>query len=178
MEFESIADRLKFFLSERPILSEKIYLAGNATILGKVTIGAGSSVWYQSVIRADLNEIIIGECTNIQDGSILHVADQFPLVIGDYVTCGHRAVIHACTIGNSVLIGMGAIVMDGTIVGSGSIIGANTLVTKGSVIPPGSVVLGSPGKVIRPVTIKEGQEIQQLAKKYVAVSAFYRDSGQ
>ena len=174
MKSELVTDRLERFLSEKLVISEDAYVASNATILGKVTIGTSSSIWFQTVIRADINEIVIGKYSNIQDGSVLHVADQFPLIIGDYVSCGHRAIVHACTIGDRVLIGMGAVVMDGAIVGSGSIIGANTLVTKGFVIPPGSLVLGSPGKVIRSVTADEETEIKQLAEKYVAASSYYR----
>jgi gamma-carbonic anhydrase len=175
MKFESVTERLKFFLAEKPVLDQSVYLAENATVLGKVTIGARSSVWFHSVIRADINEIAIGERTNLQDGSILHVADQFPLFVGDFVSCGHRAILHACTIGNGVLIGMGAVVMDGAIVGDGSIIGANTLVTKGSIIPPGSVVMGSPGKVVRAAKMEEQVAIRNLAEKYVAIAGYYQD---
>ena len=174
MKFEWVTDCLGRFLSEKPVISEDVYVAPNTTILGKVTIGTSSSVWFQTVIRADINEIVIGKCSNIQDGSVLHVADQFPLIIGDYVSCGHRAIVHACTIGDRVLIGMGAVVMDGATVGSGSIIGAHTLVTKGSVIPPRSLVLGSPGKMIRSLTTDEEAGIKQLAEKYVVVSGYYR----
>jgi carbonic anhydrase/acetyltransferase-like protein (isoleucine patch superfamily) len=174
MKFELVTDCLGRFLSEKPVISKDVYVAPNTTILGKVTIGTSSSVWFQTVIRADINEIVIGKCSNIQDGSVLHVADRFPLIIGDYVSCGHRAIVHACTIGDRVLIGMGAVVMDGATVGSGSIIGAHTLVTKGSVIPPRSLVLGSPGKIIRSLTTDEEAGIKHLAEKYVAVSGHYR----
>ena len=174
MEFHPVLERLDRFLAAKPVISEDVYIAPNATILGKVSIRSESSVWFQSVIRADINEIRIGQKTNIQDGSILHVADRYGLTIGDQVCCGHRAILHACTIGDRVLIGMGAIVMDGAEVGTGSIIGATTLVTKNARIPPGSLVLGSPGEVVRTLTPGEQKGIEELAEKYVAVAKHYR----
>jgi gamma-carbonic anhydrase len=173
MEFHPVLERLGQFLEARPIISDDVYMAPNATVLGKVSIRSGSSVWFQCVIRADINEIRIGERTNIQDGSILHVADRYGLTIGDRVCCGHRAILHACTIGDSVLIGMGAIVLDGAEVGTGSIVGAGALITKGTRIPPGSLVLGSPGKVVRRLTPDEQQGIEALAEKYVVVAKRY-----
>jgi gamma-carbonic anhydrase len=173
MEFHPVLERLGWFLEAKPIISDDVYVAPNATILGKVSIRSGSSVWFQSVIRADINEIRIGEKTNIQDGSILHVADRYGLTIGDQVCCGHRAILHACTIGDRVLIGMGAIVMDGAEIGTGSIIGASTLITKDARIPPGSLVLGSPGNVVRTLTPGEQKRIEELAEKYVAIAKHY-----
>jgi gamma-carbonic anhydrase len=173
MEFHPVLERLGRFLEANPTISDDVYVAPNATILGQVSIRSGSSVWFQSVIRADINEIRIGEKTNIQDGSILHVADRYGLTIGDQVCCGHRAILHACMIGDRVLIGMGAIVLDGAEVGIGSIIGAGTLITKDSRIPPGSLVLGSPGKVVRTLRPSEQKGIEELAEKYVAVAKHY-----
>jgi carbonic anhydrase/acetyltransferase-like protein (isoleucine patch superfamily) len=170
VEFHPVLERLDRFLAEKPVISEDVYIAPDATILGKVSIRSESSVWFQSVIRADINEIRIGQKTNIQDGSILHVADRFGLTIGDQVCCGHRAILHACTIGDRVLIGMGAIVMDG----AGSIIGASTLIPKSARLPPGSLILGSPGRVVRTLTDSEQQGIEELAEKYVAVARHYR----
>lgn len=173
MDFHPVLERLGRFLEAKPSISDGVYIAPNATILGKVSVRSGSSVWFQSVIRADINEIRIGEKTNIQDGSILHVADRYGLTMGDQVCCGHRAILHACTIGDRVLIGMSAVVMDGAEVGNGSIIGANTLITKETRIPPGSLVLGSPGKVVRPLTLGEQRGIEDLAEKYAAVAKYY-----
>ena len=173
MEFHPVLERLGRFLATKPIIPDDVYVAPNATILGKVSIGSGSSVWFQSVIRADINEIRIGENTNIQDGSILHVADRYGLTIGDQVCCGHRAILHACTIGDRVLIGMGAIVLDGAEIGTGSIVGASALITKATRIPPGSLVLGSPGKFVRTLTPGEQKGIEDLAEKYVAVAKYY-----
>ena len=173
MDFQPVLERLGRFLEAKPSISDGVYIAPNATILGKVSVRSGSSVWFQSVIRADINEIRIGEKTNIQDGSILHVADRYGLTMGDQVCCGHRAILHACTIGDRVLIGMSAVVMDGAEVGNGSIIGANALITKETRIPPGSLVLGSPGKVVRPLTLGEQRGIEDLAEKYAAVAKYY-----
>jgi gamma-carbonic anhydrase len=179
MDFDQIIRKLDRFLGADLTVASDVYIAANATILGKVSIGSGSSVWFQSVIRADINEIRIGSETNIQDGSVLHVADRHSLQIGDQVSCGHRAILHACAIQNRVLIGMNAVVMDGAEVGSGSIVGAGALITKGMKIPPGSLVLGSPAKVVRSLTAGEQKEIEELAAKYVAVGRYYlgRSSG-
>jgi gamma-carbonic anhydrase len=173
MDFDLVVERLDRFLGAKPLIAGDVFVAPNATILGKVTIGSGSSVWFQSVIRGDLNKIEIGSGTNIQDGSILHVADRFGLEIGNQVSCGHRAILHACAIRDRVLVGMNAVVMDGAEVGAGSIIGAGALLTKGTRIPPGSLVLGSPGRVVRQLTVDEQKGIEELAQKYVCVGRYY-----
>ena len=179
MDLDQVLLRLDRFLGTNPVIAGNVYIAPNATVLGDVSIGPGSSIWFQSVIRADINVIRIGSETNIQDGSILHVADRYGLVIGNQVSCGHRAILHACTIEDRVLVGMNAIVMDGAEVGSGSIIGAGALVTKGTRIPPGSLVLGSPGKIARSLTAAEQKGIEELAAKYVSVGKYYlgKESG-
>jgi len=173
MEFDHVLQRLNRFLGANPVIASDVYVATNATVLGKVSIGSGSSVWFQSVIRADINEIQIGAETNIQDGSILHVADRYGLAIGNQVSCGHRAILHACRIQDRVLVGMNAVVMDGADVGAGSIIGAGALITKETRIPPGALVLGSPAKVVRLLTVGEQKGIEELAAKYVAVGKYY-----
>jgi gamma-carbonic anhydrase len=173
MALDQVLLRLDRFLGMNPVIAHNVYIAPNATILGDVSIGPGSSVWFQSVIRADINVIRIGTETNIQDGSILHVADRYGLIIGNQVSCGHRAILHACTIEDRVLVGMSAVVMDGAEVGSGSIIGAGALVTKGTRIPSGSLVLGSPAKIARSLTTAEQKGIEELAAKYVSVGKYY-----
>jgi gamma-carbonic anhydrase len=173
MDLEQVLQRLDQFLGASPLIAGDVYVAPNATLLGKVSIGSGSSVWFQSVIRADINEIRIGSETNIQDGSILHVADRYGLVIGNQVSCGHRVILHACTIHDRVLVGMNAVVMDGAEVGEGSMIGAGALLTKGIRIPPGSLVLGSPAKIVRRLTASEQKGIEELAAKYVSVGKYY-----
>ena len=143
---------------------------------GAVSVDEHSSIWFQAVVRADINEIVIGRRTSIQDGCILHVADDYPVRIGDDVTCVHRALIHACQIGDRVLVGMGAVILDGAEIGSDTIIGAHTLVTKGAKVPPGSLVMGSPGKVIRSLRAEEIAALPRMAAKYVAVATAYRSS--
>jgi carbonic anhydrase/acetyltransferase-like protein (isoleucine patch superfamily) len=173
MDIDQVRQQLDRFLGTNPVLASDVFIAPNATVLGAVTIGSESSVWFQSVIRADINKIHIGSGTNIQDGSILHVADRYGLAIGNQVSCGHRAILHACAIRDRVLVGMNAVVMDGAEVGAGSIIGAGALVTKGTRIPPGSLVLGSPAKVVRSLTVGEQTGIEELAAKYVSVARYY-----
>jgi carbonic anhydrase/acetyltransferase-like protein (isoleucine patch superfamily) len=179
MAFDQVLQRLDQFLVANPVIASGVYVAPNATLLGKISIGSGSSVWFQSVIRADINEIRIGSETNIQDGSILHVADRYGLAIGNQVSCGHRAILHACTIHDRVLVGMSAVIMDGVEVGARSIVGAGALLTKGTSVPPGSLVLGSPAKVVRLLTASEQKSIEELAAKYVSVGKYYleRKSG-
>jgi gamma-carbonic anhydrase len=166
--------RLNKYLGQDPAIAETAFIAPNASVLGAVTVGEYSSIWYQAVVRADIQTIQIGLRTNIQDGSILHVADEFPLTIGNEVTCGHRAIIHACTISDRVLIGMGATVLDGAEIGCDCIIGAQALVTKGCKLPAGSLIIGAPAKVVRPLTDTEKVSISRLAEKYVNVAAYYR----
>jgi carbonic anhydrase/acetyltransferase-like protein (isoleucine patch superfamily) len=168
--------RLQGFLHKQPKLAPSVFVARTADLIGAVSVDEHSSIWFQTVVRADINEIVVGRRTNIQDGCILHVADDYPVRIGDDVTCGHRAVIHACHICDRVLVGIGAIILDGAEIGSDSIIGAHTLVTKGTKIPPGSLVLGSPGKVIRSLGAEEIAALPKMAAKYVAVAAEYRSS--
>jgi gamma-carbonic anhydrase len=173
---KDVLTRLQRFLHQQPKLAPSVFVARSADVIGAVSIDEHSSVWFQTVVRADINEIVVGRRTNIQDGCILHVADDYPVRIGDDVTCGHRAVIHACHIGDRVLVGMGTIILDGADIGSDSIIGAHTLVTKGAKIPPGSLVLGSPGKVIRSLRAEEIAALPRMAAKYVAVATAYRSS--
>jgi carbonic anhydrase/acetyltransferase-like protein (isoleucine patch superfamily) len=160
-------EQLDRFLRKRPQLAEGVYLASTAVVLGDVTIGPGSSVWYNAVLRGDINRIVVGANSNIQDNAVVHLADEFPCIIGDWVTVGHSAIVHACTVENECLIGMGATILDGAVVGEQCIIGANALVTQGMIIPPGSMVLGSPAKVKRPLTSEERASLKGWAEKYV-----------
>jgi len=160
------------FLRKQPTLGKGVYLAKTAVVLGDVTLGDYASVWYGAVLRGDINKIVVGHHTNIQDNSVLHLADDFPCALGNWVTVGHSAVVHACTVGDECLIGMGAIILDGAEIGEQSIIGARALVTQGTKIPPGSMVLGSPAKVARPLTPEERKGLKWWAEKYVANSAY------
>lgn len=147
-------------------IAEWVYLAEGAKIVGDVTIGEGSSVWYNAVIRGDSNPIVIGENTNVQDNAVLHVSNSHALSIGDNVTIGHGAIVHGCKIGNNVLIGMGAIVLDGAVIEDNCIIGAGALVTQGKIVPEGSLCFGNPAKVIREITEEENQSILENANEY------------
>lgn len=160
------------FLRQQPKLGKKVYLARSAVVLGDVTLGDGSSVWYGAVLRGDLNRIVIGHHTNIQDNAVVHVADAWPCLLGNWTTVGHGAVVHACTIGDEVLVGMGAVILDGAVVGDQSLIGAKALVTQGTKVPPGSLVLGAPAKVARALTAKERASLKWFAQKYVENGAY------
>ena len=161
------------YLGKRPQVGAGVYLAPGAALIGDVTIGEQSSIWFGSVLRGDINRVVIGHHTNIQDLSVCHVADDFGCGVGSYVTVGHRTVLHACTIGDEVLIGMGAIVMDGVRVGEQSIIGAGALLTRGWQVPPGSLVYGAPAKVVSRLGEKERHAIRSWAEKYCRVAAGY-----
>ncbi|GIW47128.1 MAG: gamma carbonic anhydrase family protein [Deltaproteobacteria bacterium] len=151
-----------------PRIDATAFVADSAEVIGDVTVGKESSIWFQSVVRGDVNYIQIGSRTNIQDCCVLHVRkDTYPLVIGDEVTVGHRVVLHGCTVRSRVLIGIGAIVLDGAVVEENSIVGAGTLVPPGFRVPSGTVVMGIPAKVKRDLRADEIQLIEQSAKNYV-----------
>ncbi|NLW17967.1 MAG: gamma carbonic anhydrase family protein [Firmicutes bacterium] len=147
-------------------IHEDTFVAPSADVIGDVTVGAGSSIWYQAVLRGDMAPIIIGEQSNIQDGCLVHVATDYPVRVGNYVTVGHGAILHGCTVEDGVLIGMGAIVLDGAVIGEGSIIGAGALIPEGKVIPPRSLVVGVPGKIIRQLDDAKAAELIAHAEKY------------
>lgn len=158
-----------------PEIHETAFIAPSADLIGEVKIGAESSIWFQCVVRGDVNHISIGERTNIQDHSMLHVDRRdCPLVIGDEVTVGHRVMLHGCTVGNRCLIGMGAIIMNKAVIGEECIIGAGALITENVVIPPRSLVKGMPGKVIRPLNEKEIAFLKKSSENYVGDSKEYR----
>ncbi len=165
-----VAERLRL----GPRIHRTAFVVANATVIGDVTLEENSSVWYGAVLRGDINRIVIGARTNIQDGVIVHLADDFPVLIGEMVTVGHGAIVHACTIGDEVLVGMGATILDGAEIGARSIIGANTLVTPGMKIPEGSMVLGSPGKITRLLSRTEQEGIKRWALKYVETAKLFR----
>ena len=164
--------QLDRFLSQRPKIGKGVYIARGAAVLGDVTLGNYSSVWYNAVLRGDINRIVVGHHSNVQDNAVLHLADDFPCLLGNYVTIGHSAVVHACTVGDEVLVGMGAVILDGAVIGRQSIIGAKALVTQGTKIPPGSLVLGAPAKVVRPLSREERAGLKAWAQKYVENSAY------
>ena len=164
--------QLDQFLRRQPSLGKGVYLASTAVVVGDVTLGDHSSVWYHAVLRGDINYIKVGAYSNIQDGAVVHLADDYGCEIGDWVTIGHSAVVHACKVGAGCLIGMNCTILDGAEIGAQSVVGANALVTGGTKIPEGSLVLGSPAKVIRPLTEAERADLKPWAQKYVDNAAY------
>ena len=169
---KNTVQHLATFLRKQPKLGKGVYLAKTAVVFGDVTIGAHSSVWYGAVLRGDINRIVVGHHSNIQDNAVLHLADDFGCIVGNWVTVGHSAIVHACTVGDEVLVGMGAVILDGAVIGRQSLIGAKALVTQGMKIPPGSLVLGAPAKVVRKLTPKERAGLRWWAQKYVDNGAY------
>lgn len=167
-------ERLETFLGKDPTIAPTAYVAPEATVIGDVRMAAGSSIWPSAVARGDINYIEIGEGSNVQDGTIVHLADDYPVIIGKHVTIGHAAIIHACVIEDECLVGMGATILDGAVIGHHSIIGANALVTQGTIIPPGSMALGAPAKVVKTLSVEQQAGIRKWAEKYVAVSKAHR----
>ncbi len=143
------------------------WIAPGAVVIGNVTIGAESSIWFHAVIRGDTERIQIGRQTNVQDLCVLHADAGFPCVLGDRVTVGHAAIVHGATVEDDCMIGMRAVVMNGARIGAGSLIAVGAVVTEGTVIPPGSVVMGLPGKVQRAVSEQDRQRIEHAARHYV-----------
>ncbi|MEM8867214.1 MAG: gamma carbonic anhydrase family protein [Verrucomicrobiota bacterium] len=166
----TVEERLAKYLDQSPQIDATAYVASGAVVIGAVTLARNSSVWHNAVLRADINPIEIGEGSNVQDGTIIHLADDYGVKVGQYVTIGHAAMIHACEIEDECLIGMQATILDGAVIGKQSIVGAGALVTKGAVIPEGSLALGSPAKVVRTLSDEERCRIRGWAEKYVTVS--------
>ncbi len=154
-------------IDSEAVIDPSVYVADGARIIGNAVIGADSSVWYNAVIRADSDSITIGTATNIQDNAVLHTDEKHPLKIGDYVTVGHGAILHGCTIGDNVIVGMGAIIMNDAVIGNNSIIGAGTLITQKTEIPDGWMVYGSPAKPVKKLDIITRSRLSKNAKMYV-----------
>ncbi len=161
---------IKAYKDKEPVIHESCFIAETANIVGDVTIGSNSNIWYNVVIRADVDYVKIGENTNIQDNSVVHNSAGFPTIIGDNVTVGHNAIVHACKVGNNTLIGMGSIILDGAEIGEETIIGAGALVAPGKKIPSGVLAVGSPAKVVRELTKEEKEGLRDSATKYVKIS--------
>ena len=167
-----VVQQLERFLRGKPTIGKEVYVARGAVVVGDVTIGDHSSVWYNAVLRGDINRIIVGNHTNVQDNAVLHLAEDYPCVVGNYVTIGHSAIVHACTIEDEVLVGMGATILDGVVIGERSLIGANSLITQRTRIPAGSLVLGSPARVVRPLSVAEQKELKISAENYAENAAY------
>jgi carbonic anhydrase/acetyltransferase-like protein (isoleucine patch superfamily) len=166
-------DRARF-LYVQPQIDPSAYVSPHAVVIGDVRLAARSSVWPTAVLRGDINFIEIGEGSNIQDGCIVHLAEDLPVRVGRLVTVGHRAILHACVVEDECLIGMGATILDGAVIGRGSIIGAHALVTKYAQIPPGSLVMGMPGKVVRALQPAEIADLRTWADHYIALGPIHK----
>lgn len=158
---------IKDYEKVKPNIPSSCFIAHSADLIGNVTLGDNTNIWYNCVLRGDENEIIIGDNTNIQDGTVVHISRDNKTEIGNYVTIGHKAIIHACKIGNYSLIGMGAIVLDGSEVGDYTLIGAGSLVPPGKKVPSGVLAYGNPIKVIRELTEEEKKSLEKSAVDYV-----------
>jgi carbonic anhydrase/acetyltransferase-like protein (isoleucine patch superfamily) len=161
------------FGDKRPDLGPRVFLAPSADIIGQVRLEEDSSVFFQCVLRADINHITVGARTNIQDHTTVHVASDLGTTIGSDVSIGHGCTVHACTIGDRVLVGMGSIIMDGTTVGDDCLIAAGSLVPKGKTFEAGSLIMGNPARVTRKLTTEEIAGLAKLAAKYVHVKDVY-----
>ena len=165
---------IQSFLGTEPSFDETNYIADTAVLIGDVTLGAHASIWHHCTLRGDVNWIRVGEETNVQDHTVVHVTHgTAPTDIGPRVTIGHGAIIHGCTIEEEVLVGMGATILDHAVVGRHSIVGAQALVTKNTEIPPRSLVLGQPAEVVRELSDKEVEGIQEGADNYLRYSAVH-----
>lgn len=162
------------FEGARPQVPETAWVAPNATLVGQVTLSESSSVFYSSVLRGDMDSIVIGPGSNIQDGCVVHTDTGFPAVVGAGVSVGHRAVLHGCTVEDDSLIGMGAVVLNGAVVGAGSLVAAGAVVTEGMQIPPGSLVAGVPAKVRKELDEDGLEALRENARIYVALAAKHR----
>jgi len=158
-----------------PDLSKAAFVAPNAIVMGQVEIGEGASIWYGAVVRGDLEKIVIGQYTNVQDGAILHGDPGEPTILEDYVTIGHRAVVHSAQVGRGSLVGIGAVVLDGVKVGAGCMVGAGSVVTKD--VPERSLVVGVPAKVLRQISEDEAAELIEHAHRYQQLAMVHAGTG-
>jgi carbonic anhydrase/acetyltransferase-like protein (isoleucine patch superfamily) len=166
-----------------PTLGARVYVDPQASVIGKVTLGADASVWPMAVLRGDVNTIRLGERTNVQDGSVLHVTHDgpfspggLPLVIGDDVTIGHHVVLHGCTLGSRILVGMGAVVLDGAVVEDEVIVGAGTVVPPGRRLPTRTLWIGNPARRLRELSARELEQFTYLSRHYVRIKDDYRSA--
>jgi carbonic anhydrase/acetyltransferase-like protein (isoleucine patch superfamily) len=165
-----------FAIGERRVAlrGEHHYVAHDATLVGDIILENNVSVWFKVVIRAENDRITIGEASNIQDGSVLHVDPGYPLALGRMVTVGHKVMLHGCSVGDGSLIGINSVVMNGASIGRGTLVGANTLIAEGKEIPDGVLVLGSPARIVRELKQDEKDYLLSIARGYVERSRFYK----
>ena len=165
---------IKEFEGNIPRIDESTYISESVDIIGEVTIEENANIWFGTRLRGDMNKIVIGENTNIQENSVIHIDVDYETIIGRNVTIGHGAIIHGCNIADNVLVGMGSIILNGARIGKNTIIGAGSLITQGKSFEEGVLVLGNPAKVIRKLTDEEIKSIQKSADNYVALSNKYK----
>ncbi len=167
-----------FAIGERrpELRGEHHYIAHDATLVGSIILHNDVSVWFQVVIRAENDQISIGEGSNIQDGSVLHVDPGYPMSLGRNVSVGHKVMLHGCTIGEGSLVGINSVVMNGAKIGKSTLIGANTLIAEGKEFPDGVLVLGSPGKIVRELTQEQQDYLQKVARGYIERGKFYKNN--
>lgn len=184
MQEVHLAGNILEYMGKHPSLREGVFLAPGSLVVGDVVIGKDSSIWFQTLVRGDVNYIRIGENVNIQDMTVVHVSrNTHPVEIGNHVSVGHRAVLHGCKLKDHSFVGMGAIIMDGVELGEYSFVAAGAMVTPGKIIPPGVMVMGSPAKIVRDITEDERNLIEKTAANYVTYKnnylqdPFYRISG-
>ncbi len=177
-ELMTLEKRLERFLGAHPRIHPRAYVAPEAVVVGDVEIEADASVWPMCVLRGDIERIVVGEGSNIQDGTVIHLADDLGVRIGRYVTVGHGAILHACTVADESLIGMRATVLDGATIGARSIVAAGAVVPKGLDVPPGSLVMGIPAKVSRELSEREQSDLKGWALKYITVASAHRARGE
>lgn len=158
-----------------PQVPASAWVADNAQVMGRVTLGEEASVWFGVTVRGDTDAITIGEGSNIQDGSVLHADEGMPLTVGRHVTVGHQVMLHGCTIGDESLIGIGAIVLNGAKIGKNCLVGAGSLVTEGKVFPDGSMIIGSPAKAVRQLTPEQIEGLKLSARHYIANARRFRE---
>ena len=160
----------------KPDVDDSAFIAPGAKIIGNAILKENVSIWYNTVLRSDLNKMVLGKNTNIQESSVLHVDTDKPLFIGDNVTVGHSATIHGCTVKDNCLIGMGATILNNAVINENSIVAAGSLVTENKEFPPGSLIMGSPAKIVRKLSEEEIKDIEEHAKHYVELAQEHKNS--
>ncbi len=166
-------DQVIAFNGKQPVIGKDVFIAAGARLVGDVTLGDGASVWFNAVLRGDINRVAVGPGTNLQDNVVCHVVNDLACVVGAYCTVGHQATLHGCTIGDEVLVGMGAVVMDGCVIGNQCIIGGAAMLTKGLKVPDGSLVYGAPAKVVSKLGESERRQLRRMAEDYCRLAAGY-----
>jgi len=171
---ESVKKRLKM----KPAVGDGVFVAESADVIGEVELKDNSSVWFNVVLRGDVEKITIGKCSNVQDGTVIHTTlDKYPTVVGDYVTIGHNAMLHGCTIEENVLVGIGAVILDNSVVGKNTIVAAGALIPPGKKYPPNSLLMGSPAKVAKTLSEEDVQSIRDYADRYLKYKQIYIEEG-